>query len=58
MEKGYITKELLERRVPDYKERFWYLSGPPPMVNAYDVLLKKNGVKGSMITKDFFPGLA
>ncbi len=56
MEQGYVTEEMLERRVPDYKERHWYLSGPPPMVNAYSKLLKSLGVK--KITKDFFPGLA
>jgi len=57
-EAGFITKELLERRVSDFKERHWYLSGPPPMVNAYDVLLHSLGVPTKNITKDFFPGLA
>lgn len=58
MEKGYVTKELLETRVPDYAQRYWYLSGPPPMVNAYDALLQKSGVPARQITKDFFPGMA
>ena len=57
-EKGFVTKEMLEKRAPDYLERQWYLSGPPPMVNAYDALLKKAGVPNKQITKDFFPGLA
>lgn len=56
LEQGFVTVEMLERRVSDFKERHWYLSGPPGMVNAYDALLKKAGVK--KITKDFFPGLA
>lgn len=57
-EQGFVTKETLEKRAPDYLDRQWYLSGPPPMVNAYDTLLKKSGVPASQITKDFFPGLA
>ncbi len=57
-ETGFVTKDVLENRVPDYRERYWYLSGPPPMVNAYDSLLKKSGVPTKQIIKDFFPGLA
>ncbi len=55
-ESGFVTIDMLKRRVPDYADRHWYLSGPPGMVNAYDALLRKAGVK--KITKDFFPGLA
>jgi ferredoxin-NADP reductase/Na+-translocating ferredoxin:NAD+ oxidoreductase RnfD subunit len=58
MEQGYVTEEMLKRRVPDYHDRTWYLSGPPPMVNAYGKLLRKAGVPGRQIKKDFFPGLA
>jgi ferredoxin-NADP reductase len=57
-EHGFVTEEMLARRVPDYRERHWYLSGPPPMVDAYDALLRKVGVPARKITKDFFPGLA
>lgn len=57
-EHGFITTEMLKRRTPDYLERYWYLSGPPPMVNAYIKLLKDAGVPSSHIKTDFFPGLA
>jgi len=57
-ETGYLTKEILERRTPDYKERMWYISGPPPMVSAYKSLLLKSGVARSHIVTDYFPGLA
>jgi len=57
-EEGFVTEEMLQKRAPDFKERHWYLSGPPPMVNAYDELLKTAGVPAGQITKDFFPGLA
>jgi len=57
-ESGFVTQEMLQRRVPDYLQRCWYLSGPPPMVNAYSSLLKEAGVSSRNIKKDFFPGLA
>jgi ferredoxin-NADP reductase len=58
LEEGYVTAELLKRRVPDYLERIWYISGPPPMVNVYTKLLKGIGVHSKQIKRDFFPGVA
>lgn len=57
-EQGFLTADIIARRTPDYRDRTWYLSGPPGMVNAYDKLLREMGVKGTKIVKDFFPGLA
>lgn len=57
-EAGYVTVELLKRRVPDYLERTWYISGPPPMVSSYTKLLKSIGVPKKRIKRDFFPGVA
>jgi ferredoxin-NADP reductase len=48
-----ITKE-----VPDWQERFFYISGPPSMVSAFETNLKKIGVKKSQIKTDYFPGFA
>jgi ferredoxin-NADP reductase/Na+-translocating ferredoxin:NAD+ oxidoreductase RnfD subunit len=55
-ESGYVTAEMIQRRTPDYRERIWYISGPPGMVNAYSTLLRKVGVPRKQIKKDFFPG--
>jgi len=57
-ERGFITAEMLGRRTPDYRERTWYISGPPGMVNAYKKLLRESGVPRQQIKTDFFPGLA
>lgn len=57
-EQGFVTEEMLKRRVPDYLERTWYLSGPPPMVNAYSKLLLSLGISEKNLVRDFFPGLA
>lgn len=57
-EHGFLNADIITRRTPDYRDRTWYLSGPPGMVNAYDKLLRELGVPGTKIVKDFFPGLA
>lgn len=57
-EQGYLTKEIIRRRTPDFIERTWYISGPPGMVNAYTTLLVTLGVPKAKIHRDFFPGLA
>ncbi len=55
-EKGYVSAEMLKRRTPDYKERTWYISGPPGMVNTYKSSLVVAGVPRKHIKTDFFPG--
>ena len=57
-EAGFVTADMLARLTPDYLERHWFISGPPPMVNAYKTLLQKAGVPKRQIKTDFFPGLA
>ena len=57
-ERGFIDAAMLTRHTPDFKDRLWYLSGPPPMVNAYHAILRKEGIPEHRIVRDFFPGLA
>jgi ferredoxin-NADP reductase len=54
---GRLNEQIIERAVPDYKERTYYLSGPPEMVREYERVLKRMHVKNDQIKKDFFPGL-
>jgi glycine betaine catabolism B len=58
VETGFITAEMIARRIPDYKERTWYVSGPPRMVAASVSALRLLGVKKRNIVEDFFPGLS
>ena len=53
---GRINEDLIKREVPDYKERYYYLSGPHNLVTAFEVTLKNLGIKRSHIKTDFFPG--
>jgi len=56
--KGFIDAVLIQREVPDYKERTFYISGPRAMVVRFRHVLKELGVARSRIREDFFPGFA
>lgn len=57
-ESGFLIQDILVRRVPDYRTRTWYISGPPVMVDSAYALLRGLGVPARSIKQDFFPGLA
>ncbi len=52
---GYIDDAMVKQEVPDYKERVFYICGPPAMVDAMrSMLLNKLSIApGSVITEDF-----
>jgi glycine betaine catabolism B len=58
MHKGFIDAALIQREVPDFKERTFYISGPRAMVVRFRRVLKELGVDRSRIKEDFFPGFA
>ena len=55
---GFMNRELIEREVPDYKERTFYISGPHAMVTHHRGMLRELGVRRSQIKVDYFPGFA
>ncbi|HEV8190861.1 MAG TPA: FAD-binding oxidoreductase [Ktedonobacterales bacterium] len=55
--KGRIDAQMIQQVMPDFKERTFYLSGPPDMVRAHERVLRHMGVHGGQIKKDLFPGL-
>ena len=55
---GRITPQMIREEIPDFKDRYFYISGPRTMVVATEQLLKGLGIKGSQIKTDFFPGFA
>jgi ferredoxin-NADP reductase len=54
--KGFISKEIIARKAPDFLERIWFVSGPNAMVDACKDVLLSLGVSASRIKKDYFPG--
>ena len=55
---GFIDVELIQREVPDYGDRTFYISGPRAMVVQFQNLLSDLGVASSRIKVDYFPGYA
>lgn len=55
-ETGFVDLKMIQKYVPDYIERYYYISGPHSMVAAFDKTLKEIGIKENQIIKDFFPG--
>ncbi len=53
---GRINDAMIKEEVPDFAERFFYLSGPHAMVEAYESVLLGMGVQRQRIKKDYFPG--
>lgn len=55
-EEGRVSAEMIQKYVPDFKDRMYYLSGPHVMVTAYQDILKTLGIPSSHIITDYFPG--
>jgi glycine betaine catabolism B len=53
---GRIDKEMIERDVPDFLERTFYISGPDVMVKAMVLLLGEMKVPGEQVKRETFVG--
>lgn len=54
--KGRIDKEMVQKEIPDYMERIFYICGPPKMVDAMVSILKEMKVPDEQIIQEYFPG--
>ena len=55
---GFIDERMIREAVPDFRDRVFYISGPPAMVDASVEALHKLAVPRANIRTDFFPGFA
>jgi len=53
---GRIDEAKIRETVTDLQKPLFYVSGPEPMVNAFNDMLKKMGVPEGNIKGDWFPG--
>jgi 3-phenylpropionate/trans-cinnamate dioxygenase ferredoxin reductase subunit len=54
-ERGYVTKEVLERRLPPHFRRYHYfVCGPTPMMDSVEALLLAMGVARASIDSERF----
>jgi ferredoxin-NADP reductase len=56
-ERGRIDAAMIARQIPDYRERLFYISGSPALVQSTLAALHHLGVKPSQIKTDYFSGL-
>lgn len=54
----FIDAALIQKEIPDYKERMFYVSGPRSMVTAFEKILADMDIPLTHIKTDFFPGFA
>jgi len=57
-EVGHIDSAMIANKVPDYMERYFYISGSHDFVKAMETEVKKLNVPSSQVKTDFFPGYA
>ena len=55
-ETSILDKQRIKKEVNDFKERIFYISGPPSMVDAFKKSLSDIGISPIQIKTDYFPG--
>jgi ferredoxin-NADP reductase len=53
---GFINREMIQKVIPDYLDRVFYICGPPGMVDAMVVILKSLNIPEKQIKKEQFVG--
>jgi ferredoxin-NADP reductase len=53
---GKISMDMIVQKIPDFHERYFYISGTHQMVNMFEQTMLETGVQKDHIKIDFFPG--
>jgi ferredoxin-NADP reductase len=53
---GRLTSQMLDKQVPDYLDRRFYISGPNALVENYTKLLRMLKINQKQIVTDYFSG--
>jgi len=53
---GFIDLKMIQKEIPDYLERDFYVCGPPPMTLAMEKILSELKVPEVQIKKEIFTG--
>jgi ferredoxin-NADP reductase len=53
---GRIDRQMIEKEMPDHAERYFYTSGPKPMVDAMRAILSKMSLPEEQIKQEYFTG--
>lgn len=53
----HIDQDYIKQNIKDWNKKIFYVSGPEPMVEAFDKMLKHDmGLKEENVKTDYFPG--
>jgi ferredoxin-NADP reductase len=55
---GFVTAEIVQKELPDFKETMFFACGPPPMVAAMEGLVAKLGLPKEQLKLELFTGYA
>jgi len=54
---GFINEKMIQEEVPDHLQNWlYYVSGPKPMVQAFEKMLAGMGIPSDRVKHDYFPG--
>jgi len=53
---GFISPEMIIEEIPDYRERLFFVCGPPMATKSMETILHDLGVPRDRIHRDYFPG--
>ncbi len=53
---GRIDRRMIDQELPDWRDRVFFTTGPPAMVDAILAILREIGVPDSQLRFEYFPG--
>lgn len=53
---GLVNEKRIRKEIPDFRDRVFYVSGPEPMVQAFENMLYTMGLPRRQVKRDYFPG--
>lgn len=53
---GFISPAMITGEIPDYRERMFFVCGPPLATKSMEIILQDLGVPRERVLKDYFPG--
>ena len=53
---GFITADMIQKKIPDYKDTVFYTCGPPAMVEVMEKLVEQLGLPKMQLKREYFTG--
>ena len=53
---GFITADMIQKKIPDYKDTVFYTCGPPAMVKVMENLVEQLSLPKTQLKREYFTG--